>query len=417
MRIIANLVSVPSLSPNEVLALFSVLALLFAAVRHVSRHSSRLFKVGYSSATSGLDAIEKGDTKSRTQLAEDVPFDLEKRAIFLKRWLMVAHESQLRRTGDYRTYVIADIPFILIRGEDGRLRAFHNVCRHRAYTVVRRPCGNTAKLFCRYHGWQYSTRGELLKAPEFANVEGFDKSVNGLFEIRLEIDRRGFIFVNFATTVNDAFPWSDCSLPLSLNLKDAMEWEMEVDVGWRLASLLPWFVDSTNFLSISKGKRCLAHILNYPDPHLEYVDDASFICCLGQRGFLIVSALPLGHKKTIVKNTYVPGRETIGPDNMQLLVEREIRAAVVRLKQNKKANTLLDLKQSAIRERLDKFSRHIDHQKRLERVAGRKINVAMRVTASDAIDEEAEAVCNTLSMLDSRTASGCTIEKGGGLDW
>lgn len=156
---------------------------------------------------------------------------------------MVGHISQFRASGDYRTYTVADIPFLIIRGEDDKLRAFHNVCRHRAYTVARRSCGSTTRLSCKYHGWQYSNKGDLVKAPQFNDAPGFDMSANGLFRIHLETDRGGFIFVNFATEPNDAFPWTDISLPFlqTLKFEDAFEWETQVNVGWRLASMLILF--------------------------------------------------------------------------------------------------------------------------------------------------------------------------------
>ncbi|KAI2472945.1 Rieske [2Fe-2S] iron-sulfur domain-containing protein [Annulohypoxylon bovei var. microspora] len=392
-------------------------ALLFALLELVIIY----VQTGSSSGTpTGLDAVEKGDTiKTSSPFAEHVPYDLEKRAIFLKRWTMVAHESQFKKSGDYRTYVIADIPFLIIRSKDDKLRAFHNVCRHRAYTVARRPCGNTAKLSCRYHGWQYSTAGELIKAPEFMDVPGFDKSANGLFEVHLKIDCRRFVFVNFATDLNDAFPWSDTPSPVlgKLSLENTSAWEIEVDVGWRIASLLPWFIDPVNFTGKMRGRKWLAHTLNY-QPQLEYVDDGSFICRLGNRGLLIVSALPVGYNKTLVKNTFVPlGPTGSQPHDLQALVDAEISGAVARLKKDKKANTLLDFRQSAVRERLDKFARHIDHHRRLERVAGRKINAAVRVTGHDAIDEEAEALCNALGGNENETASMCMMEQGGELEW
>jgi len=100
-------------------------------------------------------------------------------------------------TGDYRSFEIAGFPFFLIRGRDGDIRAFHNVCRHRAYPVVQKESGCSNVISCRYHGWAYNTRGELIKAPQFDQVEGFDRSKNGLFEISVHITPQGLIFVNF----------------------------------------------------------------------------------------------------------------------------------------------------------------------------------------------------------------------------
>lgn len=81
-------------------------------------------------------------------------------------------------------------------GKDDQVRAFHNVCRHRAYTVTRREAGSSTVLGCKYHGWSYNTYGHLVKAPHFDDVAGFEKSENGLFEIHTRVSETGFIFVN-----------------------------------------------------------------------------------------------------------------------------------------------------------------------------------------------------------------------------
>lgn len=153
---------------------------------------------------------------------------------------MVGHESQWTKAGEYQSLNVAEIPFVVIRGEDGKLRAFHNVCRHRAYTVVRKPVGRSLQLFCRYHGWTYDTAGNLLKAPCFPTDDpgALDMGKNGLFEIHLRIDTAGFIFINLATKLGDAFPWSDIS-PSRLRALDfgrAEEWELDAEIDWRLAS-------------------------------------------------------------------------------------------------------------------------------------------------------------------------------------
>ncbi|KAI2899219.1 hypothetical protein CBS11852_3420 [Aspergillus niger] len=123
-------------------------------------------------------------------------FELERRAIFSKRWLYLAHRSRFSKPGDYHSFEVAGIPIFLVLGKDDIVRAFHNVCRHRAYTVTRKECGSSMILGCRYHGWSYNTKGQLIKAPHFDNVPGFDKSENSLFSIHITTDPAGFIFVN-----------------------------------------------------------------------------------------------------------------------------------------------------------------------------------------------------------------------------
>lgn len=112
----------------------------------------------------------------------------------------MTHQSRFTKPGDYLTFALADFSYFLILGKDNKIRAFHNICRHRAYTVVRKSIGTSLKLTCKYHGWQYESTGELVKAPKFDQESGFDLSQNGLFEIPLAVTEEGLIFVNFDNT-------------------------------------------------------------------------------------------------------------------------------------------------------------------------------------------------------------------------
>ncbi|QMW32665.1 iron-sulfur cluster-binding protein [Aspergillus flavus] len=111
-------------------------------------------------------------------------------------WLCLSHRSRFAKAGDYQSYEVAGFPIFLILGKDGKVRAFHNVCRHRAYTVTKKECGSSAVLGCRYHGWSYNTYGELTKAPHFDEIPGFDRSQNSLFAIHAVTNGAGFVFVN-----------------------------------------------------------------------------------------------------------------------------------------------------------------------------------------------------------------------------
>jgi phenylpropionate dioxygenase-like ring-hydroxylating dioxygenase large terminal subunit len=114
----------------------------------------------------------------------------------LKTWICVAHRSRFNKPGDYITFDIAGFPVIIMLGKDKIPRAFHNVCRHRAYIITKKPAGSSLVLGCRYHGWSYDTKGYLVKAPQFDSIEGFDKTQNGLFGIYTCTDRAGFVHVN-----------------------------------------------------------------------------------------------------------------------------------------------------------------------------------------------------------------------------
>ncbi|CAG8896739.1 unnamed protein product [Penicillium egyptiacum] len=123
-------------------------------------------------------------------------FELERRALFSQTWLYLAHCSQFQKPGSYQSFDVAGFPVFLIRGKDDKIRAFHNICRHRAYAITRKETGASAILGCRYHGWSYDSTGRLVKAPHFDDVPGFDKSQNSLFEVHTHNTDQGMIFMN-----------------------------------------------------------------------------------------------------------------------------------------------------------------------------------------------------------------------------
>lgn len=122
----------------------------------------------------------------------------ERRAIFNRTWQLVGRLDQVAEPGSYFTAEVAGEPVIIARDRDAELRAFFNVCRHRAGPVA---CGAGARTSfqCRYHGWTYSLDGRLLGTPEFDGVECFDKADNGLVQIKLATWEQ-FIFVNLDPT-------------------------------------------------------------------------------------------------------------------------------------------------------------------------------------------------------------------------
>ena len=102
---------------------------------------------------------------------------------------------QLREPGDYVSMTIAGEPIAVVRGGDGELRAFSNVCRHRAARVLD-GAGNCGKAMrCPYHGWTYGLDGRLLAIPEKTGFAGFDKDANGLWPLSVGV-AAGFVFAS-----------------------------------------------------------------------------------------------------------------------------------------------------------------------------------------------------------------------------
>ena len=121
--------------------------------------------------------------------------EMERLKVFGKTWQLVAHTSQLQNTGDFVAIRIAGEPIVVVRGADGVLRGFFNVCRHHAAAVITQPCGQASILQCPYHGWKYGLDGSLKGMPEFEGVENFERSQNGLLPVRVET-WECFVFVN-----------------------------------------------------------------------------------------------------------------------------------------------------------------------------------------------------------------------------
>src|ERR1700741_2954152 len=85
--------------------------------------------------------------------------ELERSSVFSKTWQLVARTDQIKTTGQFVATSVAGEPIVVVRGNDGTLRAFYNVCRHHAAAVVTQPCGQAAMLQCPYHGWKYGLDG------------------------------------------------------------------------------------------------------------------------------------------------------------------------------------------------------------------------------------------------------------------
>ena len=130
---------------------------------------------------------------------------LELQSVFARNWQAVGRLAQLEKPGDYITASVANEPIVVVRGRDGKLRAFYNVCRHHAMTVMNEPCGHAEHMRCPYHGWTYNLEGELRGMTEFEGVKNFERADHGLVPVCVE-PWENFVFVNLdpnATSLHD----------------------------------------------------------------------------------------------------------------------------------------------------------------------------------------------------------------------
>jgi glycine betaine catabolism A len=124
-------------------------------------------------------------------------YELERERIFRRAWLMLGRVERIPKPGDFfvKEIAIFKTSIIVARSEDGKIRAFHNVCSHRANVVEHRTCGNAKRFVCRYHSWGYNNAGELAHVPDESGFFNLDKKKCGLTPVTLDI-WEGWIFVN-----------------------------------------------------------------------------------------------------------------------------------------------------------------------------------------------------------------------------
>lgn len=161
---------------------------------------------GKSSCDDGI--MTKGALPSSWYRSDEM-YELERRAIFSKKWLLVTHKLRFTRPGDFVRFEEAGFPFFLCLDRDGNLNGFHNTCRHRAYPVINEEAGNAKILACKYHGWSYGINGKLAKAPRYDELSNFEKEKNNLFPIHVHIDHLGFVWINLDSSPNPSIAWED----------------------------------------------------------------------------------------------------------------------------------------------------------------------------------------------------------------
>ena len=128
-------------------------------------------------------------------------FAEEQEKIFSTQWVLVGHQSQIAKAGDYFVQEVAGESLIIVRDKGGEVRGFYNVCRHRGTRLCENQSGHSSAIQCPYHAWTYGLDGRLIGAPHMDNVPGFDKAEHSLHPVNLGL-LEGFIFVNLADARN-----------------------------------------------------------------------------------------------------------------------------------------------------------------------------------------------------------------------
>jgi choline monooxygenase len=124
--------------------------------------------------------LERARTLPALWYSDPEIYRAECRSVFGATWQAVGRADQVAQPGQFFTADVAGEPVLVVRGDDGELRGFFNVCRHRAARVVHDDEGRATRLRCRYHGWTYDLCGRLRGTPEFDGVADFRREDNGL---------------------------------------------------------------------------------------------------------------------------------------------------------------------------------------------------------------------------------------------
>ncbi len=206
--------------------------------------------------------------------------ELERDRIFARTWLFAGHESEWSGPGAYRLTERSGAPIVVVRGEDGVLRAFYNSCRHRGAPVTRDVCGTARRLTCQYHSWSYGTDGTLKAVPDDRSFVDLDTASLGLVPVRCEISD-GWVFLNEDL---DAAPLVDFLGPVATQMAD-IDGPSQRAVGTQVHHLeCNWKLVVDAFLEVYHVRTV------HPDNAALLYDDRA----------VTVSMLPNGHSRLTV---------------------------------------------------------------------------------------------------------------------
>jgi Rieske 2Fe-2S family protein len=143
---------------------------------------------------------QAGAPLPREFYTEEVLYAADLDLVFYKEWLFVGHTCEVPNAGSYFTVQIGEYPIVVVRGNDGVIRAVLNSCRHRGARICRESHGKSPKLVCPYHQWTYNLDGRLFAARQME--PGFDRSRYGLKAVHCEAVA-GYVFICLADVASD----------------------------------------------------------------------------------------------------------------------------------------------------------------------------------------------------------------------
>lgn len=182
----------------------------------------------------------RGRLLPREAYTSPAVLDWEMQSLFAGSWVCVGRADELKHVGDQKGVRIGRDSLLLVRGVDASLRAFWNVCRHRAHELLQHgECTNDRLVRCPYHGWTYELDGRLHPSVKASHAPGFDPSGEGLVGARVH-EWRGFVFVNASGDAPDFLSWigdlEELAAPYETErLRVGASHAYEIAANWKLA--------------------------------------------------------------------------------------------------------------------------------------------------------------------------------------
>ena len=143
--------------------------------------------------------LEANGLPNECYTSEDY-LNIERETVFFNNWSVIGSASSVKEIGDVKPYNFLGIPLIILRDKSNQIKVFHNVCSHRGFKLIQKPCSLKNMIRCPYHSWSYDLDGKLIATPHVGGMnkheaEGFEKSKSNLKEVRSFI-WMDLIFVN-----------------------------------------------------------------------------------------------------------------------------------------------------------------------------------------------------------------------------
>jgi len=176
---------------------------------------------------------------------------IERKKLFEDKWVVVGVASSLPKIGDAKPFTLLNLPVIILRDKKNKIRVFHNVCSHRGYKIMQKPCKIKNVIRCPYHSWSYDTDGKLVATPHIGGMnkhdtDKFDKSISGLKEIRsyvwldlimINVSNNEIAFEEYIKPLSDRWSefWPDKDRKLISHSSDFGYFNLKAKCNWKFA--------------------------------------------------------------------------------------------------------------------------------------------------------------------------------------